>query len=403
MEIKNLDRKYFEENLSNYKLDRADEDLKKLLDGVTLDSIEEMNTVLTSDIINLNVEDSEKEDMNMDETSKLLYLNINEPDKKSLGAMNFAYKETGKEGLIILSELSKYLPTLITSLSNLRFSDVMNKMNPNINRKPVQDNKVVDITKDDIEVGEYHDLSSNLTNAPLKLLFADIDMDSKSMTKDQEMRFKYMTNIEMAFYGLMKLEKISMEEELDKINSDDEELKAIKENYIKFLESNKLQNVFLDYDIKGNDLKTSLYFKDVYGISTFKITRTFKDVFNGETNLPYYTEYDTKKYNLEDLEKDDITMSKKLSLLKEGMAVRLGIDFEEDLELTEVEKSHYLVENDVLELMSFKTPIDTIYLVYKTMNFIKTMAEYDNSIYNNPSEILKWLPRLNISKDDINE
>lgn len=403
MEIKNLDRKYFEENLSNYKLDRADEDLKKLLDGVTLDSIEEMNTVLTSDIINLNVEDSEKEDMNMDETSKLLYLNINEPDKKSLGAMNFAYKETGKEGLIILSELSKYLPTLITSLSNLRFSDVMNKMNPNINRKPVQDNKVVDITKDDIEVGEYHDLSSNLTNAPLKLLFADIDMDSKSMTKDQEMRFKYMTNIEMAFYGLMKLEKMSMEEELDKINSDDEELKAIKENYIKFLESNKLQNVFLDYDIKGNDLKTSLYFKDVYGISTFKITRTFKDVFNGETNLPYYTEYDTKKYNLEDLEKDDITMSKKLSLLKEGMAVRLGIDFEEDLELTEVEKSHYLVENDVLELMSFKTPIDTIYLVYKTMNFIKTMAEYDNSIYNNPSEILKWLPRLNISKDDINE
>ena len=207
----------------------------------------------------------------------------------------------------------------------------------------------------------------------------------------------------MAFYGLMKLEKMSMEEELDKINSDDEELKAIKENYIKFLESNKLQNVFLDYDIKGNDLKTSLYFKDVYGISTFKITRTFKDVFNGETNLPYYTEYDTKKYNLEDLEKDDITMSKKLSLLKEGMAVRLGIDFEEDLELTEVEKSHYLVENDVLELMSFKTPIDTIYLVYKTMNFIKTMAEYDNSIYNNPSEILKWLPRLNISKDDINE
>lgn len=403
MEIKNLDRKYFEENLSNYKLDRADEDLKKLLDGVTLDSIEEMNTVLTSDIINLNVEDSEKEDMNMDETSKLLYLNINEPDKKSLGAMNFAYRETGKEGLIILSELSKYLPTLITSLSNLRFSDVMNKMNPNINRKPVQDNKVVDITKDDIEVGEYHDLSSNLTNAPLKLLFADIDMDSKSMTKDQEMRFKYMTNIEMAFYGLMKLEKMSMEEELDKINSDDEELKAIKENYIKFLESNKLQNVFLDYDIKGNDLKTSLYFKDVYGISTFKITRTFKDVFNGETNLPYYTEYDTKKYNLEDLEKDDITMSKKLSLLKEGMAVRLGIDFEEDLELTEVEKSHYLVENDVLELMSFKTPIDTIYLVYKTMNFIKTMAEYDNSIYNNPSEILKWLPRLNISKDDINE
>ena len=403
MEIKNLDRKYFEENLSNYKLDRADEDLKKLLDGVTLDSIEEMNTVLTSDIINLNVEDSEKEDMNMDETSKLLYLNINEPDKKSLGAMNFAYKETGKEGLIILSELSKYLPTLITSLSNLRFSDVMNKMNPNINRKPVQDNKVVDITKDDIEVGEYHDLSSNLTNAPLKLLFADIDMDSKSMTKDQEMRFKYMTNIEMAFYGLMKLEKMSMEEELDKINSDDEELKAIKENYIKFLESNKLQNVFLDYDIKGNDLKTSLYFKDVYGISTFKITRTFKDVFNGETNFPYYTEYDTKKYNLEDLEKDDITMSKKLSLLKEGMAVRLGIDFEEDLELTEVEKSHYLVENDVLELMSFKTPIDTIYLVYKTMNFIKTMAKYDNSIYNNPSEILKWLPRLNISKDDINE
>lgn len=403
MEIKNLDRKYFEENLSNYKLDRADEDLKKLLDGVTLDSIEEMNTVLASDIINLNVEDSEKEDMNMDETSKLLYLNINEPDKKSLGAMNFAYKETGKEGLIILSELSKYLPTLITSLSNLRFSDVMNKMNPNINRKPVQDNKVVDITKDDIEVGEYHDLSSNLTNAPLKLLFADIDMDSKSMTKDQEMRFKYMTNIEMAFYGLMKLEKMSMEEELDKINSDDEELKAIKENYIKFLESNKLQNVFLDYDIKGNDLKTSLYFKDIYGISTFKITRTFKDVFNGETNLPYYTEYDTKKYNLEDLEKDDITMSKKLSLLKEGMAVRLGIDFEEDLELTEVEKSHYLVENDVLELMSFKTPIDTIYLVYKTMNFIKTMAEYDNSIYNNPSEILKWLPRLNISKDDINE
>lgn len=403
MEIKNLDRKYFEENLSNYKLDKADEDLKKLLDGVTLDSIEEMNTVLTSDIINLNVEDSEKEDMNMDETSKLLYLNINEPDKKSLGAMNFAYRETGKEGLIILSELSKYLPTLITSLSNLRFSDVMNKMNPNINRKPVQDNKVVDITKDDIEVGEYHDLSSNLTNAPLKLLFADIDMDSKSMTKDQEMRFKYMTNIEMAFYGLMKLEKMSMEEELDKINSDDEELKAIKENYIKFLESNKLQNVFLDYDIKGNDLKTSLYFKDVYGISTFKITRTFKDVFNGETNLPYYTEYDTKKYNLEDLEKDDITMSKKLSLLKEGMAVRLGIDFEEDLELTEVEKSHYLVENDVLELMSFKTPIDTIYLVYKTMNFIKTMAEYDNSIYNNPSEILKWLPRLNISKDDINE
>lgn len=403
MEIKNLDRKYFEENLSNYKLDRADEDLKKLLDGVTLDSIEEMNTVLTSDIINLNVEDSEKEDMNMDETSKLLYLNINEPDKKSLGAMNFAYKETGKEGLIILSELSKYLPTLITSLSNLRFSDVMNKMNPNINRKPVQDNKVVDITKDDIEVGEYHDLSSNLTNAPLKLLFADIDIDSKSMTKDQEMRFKYMTNIEMAFYGLMKLEKMSMEEELDKINSGDEELKAIKENYIKFLESNKLQNVFLDYDIKGNDLKTSLYFKDVYGISTFKITRTFKDVFNGETNLPYYTEYDTKKYNLEDLEKDDITMSKKLSLLKEGMAVRLGIDFEEGSELTEVEKSHYLVENDVLELMSFKTPIDTIYLVYKTMNFIKTMAEYDNSIYNNPSEILKWLPRLNISKDDINE
>ena len=403
MEIKNLDRKYFEENLSNYKLDRADEDLKKLLDGVTLDSIEEMNTVLTSDIINLNVEDSEKEDMNMDETSKLLYLNINEPDKKSLGAMNFAYKETGKEGLIILSELSKYLPTLITSLSNLRFSDVMNKMNPNINRKPVQDNKVVDITKDDIEVGEYHDLSSNLTNAPLKLLFADIDMDSKSMTKDQEMRFKYMTNIEMAFYGLMKLEKMSMEEELDKINSDDEELKAIKENYIKFLESNKLQNVFLDYDIKGNDLKTSLYFKDVYGISTFKITRTFKDVFNGGANLPYYTEYDTKKYNLEDLEKDDITMSKKLSLLKEGMAVRLGIDFEEGSELTEVEKSHYLVENDVLELMSFKTPIDTIYLVYKTMNFIKTMAEYDNSIYNNPSEILKWLPRLNISKDDINE
>lgn len=403
MEIKNLDRKYFEENLSNYKLDRADEDLKKLLDGVTLDSIEEMNTVLTSDIINLNVEDSEKEDMNMDETSKLLYLNINEPDKKSLGAMNFAYKETGKEGLIILSELSKYLPTLITSLSNLRFSDVMNKMNPNINRKPVQDNKVVDITKDDIEVGEYHDLSSNLTNAPLKLLFADIDMDSKSMTKDQEMRFKYMTNIEMAFYGLMRLEKMSMEEELDKINSDDEELKAIKENYIKFLESNKLQNVFLDYDIKGNDLRTSLYFKDVYDISTFKITRTFKDVFSGETNLPYYTEYDTKKYNLEDLEKDDITISKKLSLLKEGMAVRLGIDFEEDLELTEVEKSHYLVENDVLELMSFKTPIDTIYLVYKTMNFIKTMAEYDNSIYNNPSEILKWLPRLNISKDDINE
>lgn len=403
MEIKNLDRKYFEENLSNYKLDRADEDLKKLLDGVTLDSIEEMNTVLTSDIINLNVEDSEKEDMNMDETSKLLYLNINEPDKKSLGAMNFAYKETGKEGLIILSELSKYLPTLITSLSNLKFSDVMNRMNPNINRKPVQDNKVIDITKDDVEVGEYHDLSSNLTNAPLKLLFADIDMDSKSMTKDQEMRFKYMTNIEMAFYGLMRLEKMSMEEELDKINSDDEELKAIKENYIKFLESNKLQNVFLDYDIKGNDLRTSLYFKDVYGISTFKITRTFKDVFNGETNLPYYTEYDTKKYNLEDLEKDDITMSKKLSLLKEGMAVRLGIDFEEDLELTEVEKSHYLVENDVLELMSFKTPIDTIYLVYKTMNFIKTMAEYDNSIYNNPSEILKWLPRLNISKDDINE
>lgn len=403
MEIKNLDRKYFEENLSNYKLDRANEDLKKLLDGVTLDSIEEMNTVLTSDIINLNVEDSEKEDMNMDETSKLLYLNINEPDKKSLGAMNFAYKETGKEGLIILSELSKYLPTLITSLSNLRFSDIMNKMNPNINRKPVQDNKVIDITKDDIEVGEYHDLSSNLTNAPLKLLFADIDMDSKSMTKDQEMRFKYMTNIEMAFYGLMRLEKMSMEEELDKINSDDEELKAIKENYIKFLESNKLQNVFLDYDIKGNDLRTSLYFKDVYGISTFKITRTFKDVFNGETNLPYYTEYDTKKYNLEDLEKDDITMSKKLSLLKEGMAVRLGIDFEEGSELTEVEKSHYLVENDVLELMSFKTPIDTIYLVYKTMNFIKTMAEYDNSIYNNPSEILKWLPRLNISKDDINE
>lgn len=403
MEIKNLDRKYFEENLSNYKLDRADEDLKKLLDGVTLDSIEEMNTVLTSEIINLNVEDSEKEDMNMDETSKLLYLNINEPDKKSLGAMNFAYKETGKEGLIILSELSKYLPTLITSLSNLRFSDVMNKMNPNINRKSVQDNKVIDITKDDVEVGEYHDLSSNLTNAPLKLLFADIDMDSKSMTKDQELRFKYMTNIEMAFYGLMKLEKMSMEEELDKINSDDEELKAIKENYIKFLESNKLQNVFLDYDIKGNDLRTSLYFKDVYGISTFKITRTFKDVFSGETNLPYYTEYDTKKYNLEDLEKDDITMSKKLSLLKEGMAVRLGIDFEEDLELTEIEKSHYLVENDVLELMSFKTPIDTIYLVYKTMNFIKTMAEYDNSIYNNPSEILKWLPRLNISKDDINE
>lgn len=403
MEIKNLDRKYFEENLSNYKLDRSDEDLKKLLDGVTLDSIEEMNTVLTSDIINLNVEDSEKEDMNMDETSKLLYLNINEPDKKSLGAMNFAYKETGKEGLIILSELSKYLPTLITSLSNLRFSDVMNKMNPNINRKPVQDNKVIDITKDDIEVGEYHDLSSNLTNAPLKLLFADIDMDSKSMTKDQEMRFKYMTNIEMAFYGLIRLEKMSMEEELDKVNSDDEELKAIKENYIKFLESNKLQNVFLDYDIKGNDLRTSLYFKDVYGISTFKITRTFKDVFSGETNLPYYTEYDTKKYNLEDLEKDDITISKKLSLLKEGMAVRLGIDFEEDLELTEVEKSHYLVENDVLELMSFKTPIDTIYLVYKTMNFIKTMAEYDNSIYNNPSEILKWLPRLNISKDDINE
>lgn len=403
MEIKNLDRKYFEENLSNYKLDRADEDLKKLLDGVTLDSIEEMNTVLTSDIINLNVEDSEKEDMNMDETSKLLYLNINEPDKKSLGAMNFAYKETGKEGLVILSELSKYLPTLITSLSNLKFSDVMNKMNPNINRKPVQDNKVIDITKDDVEVGEYHDLSSNLTNAPLKLLFADIDMDSKSMTKDQEMRFKYMTNIEMAFYGLMRLEKMGMEEELDKINSDDEELKAIKENYIKFLESNKLQNVFLDYDIKGNDLRTSLYFKDVYGISTFKITRTFKDVFSGETNLPYYTEYDTKKYNLEDLEKDDITMSKKLSLLKEGMAVRLGIDFEEDLELTEVEKSHYLVENDVLELMSFKTPIDTIYLVYKTMNFIKTMAEYDNSIYNNPSEILKWLPRLNISKDDINE
>ena len=212
-----------------------------------------------------------------------------------------------------------------------------------------------------------------------------------------------MTNIEMAFYGLMRLEKMSMEEELDKINSDDEELKAIKENYIKFLESNKLQNVFLDYDIKGNDLRTSLYFKDVYGISTFKITRTFKDVFSGETNLPYYTEYDTKKYNLEDLEKDDITISKKLSLLKEGMAVRLGIDFEEDLELTEVEKSHYLVENDVLELMSFKTPIDTIYLVYKTMNFIKTMAEYDNSIYNNPSEILKWLPRLNISKDDINE
>lgn len=403
MEIKNLDRKYFEENLSNYKLDRADEDLKKLLDGVTLDSIEEMNTVLTSDIINLNVEDSEKEDMNMDETSKLLYLNINEPDKKSLGAMNFAYKETGKEGLVVLSELSKYLPTLITSLSNLKFSDVMNKMNPNINRKPVQDNKVIDITKDDVEVGEYHDLSSNLTNAPLKLLFADIDMDSKSMTKDQEMRFKYMTNIEMAFYGLMRLEKMSMEEELDKINSDDEELKAIKENYIKFLESNKLQNVFLDYDIKGNDLRTSLYFKDVYGISTFKITRTFKDVFSGETNLPYYTEYDTKKYNLEYLEKDDITMSKKLSLLKEGMAVRLGIDFEEDLELTEVEKSHYLVENDVLELMSFKTPIDTIYLVYKTMNFIKTMAEYDNSIYNNPSEILKWLPRLNISKDDINE
>lgn len=403
MEIKNLDRKYFEENLSNYKLDRADEDLKKLLDGVTLDSIEEMNTVLTSEIINLNVEDSEKEDMNMDETSKLLYLNINEPDKKSLGAMNFAYKETGKEGLIILSELSKYLPTLITSLSNLRFSDVMNKMNPNINRKPVQDNKIIDITKDDVEVGEYHDLSSNLTNAPLKLLFADIDMDSKSMTKDQELRFKYMTNIEMAFYGLMKLEKMSMEEELDKINSDDEELKAIKENYIKFLESNKLQNVFLDYDIKGNDLRTSLYFKDVYGISTFKITRTFKDVFSGETNLPYYTEYDTKKYNLEDLEKDDITMSKKLSLLKEGMAVRLGIDFKEDLELTEIEKSHYLVENDVLELMSFKTPIDTIYLVYKTMNFIKTMAEYDNSIYNNPSEILKWLPRLNISKDDINE
>lgn len=403
MEIKNLDRKYFEENLSNYKLDRADEDLKKLLDGVTLDSIEEMNTVLTSDIINLNVEDSEKEDMNMDETSKLLYLNINEPDKKSLGAMNFAYKETGKEGLIILSELSKYLPTLITSLSNLRFSDVMNKMNPNINRKPVQDNKVIDITKDDIEVGEYHDLSSNLTNAPLKLLFADIDMDSKSMTKDQEIRFKYMTNIEMAFYGLMRLEKMSMEEELDKINSDDEELKAIKENYIKFLESNKLQNVFLDYDIKGNDLKTSLYFKDVYGISTFKITRTFKDVFNEETSLPYYTEYDTKKYNLEDLEKDDITMSKKLSLLKEGMAVRLGIDFKEDLDLTEAEKSHYLVENDVLELMSFKTPIDTIYLVYKTMNFIKTMAEYDNSIYNNPSEILKWLPRLNISKDDTNE
>lgn len=403
MEIKNLDRKYFEENLSNYKLDRADEDLKKLLDGVTLDSIEEMNSVLTSDIINLNVEESEKEDMNMDESSKLLYLNINEPDKKSLGAMNFAYKETGKEGLIILSELSKYLPTLITSLSNLRFSDVMDKMNPNINRKPVQENKVIDITKDDVEVGEYHDLSSNLTNAPLKLLFADIDMDSKSMTKDQELRFKYMTNIEMAFYGLMKLEKMSMEEELSKINSDDEELKAIKENYIKFLESNKLQNVFLDYDIKGNDLKTSLYFKDVYGISTFKITRTFKDVFDEETKLPYYTEYDTKKYNLEDLEKDDITMSKKLSLLKEGMAVRLGIDFEEGSELTDIEKSHYLVENDVLELMSFKTPIDTIYLVYKTMNFIKTFAEYDKSIYNNPSEILKWLPRLNISKDDINE
>lgn len=96
-------------------------------------------------------------------------------------------------------------------------------------------------------------------------------------------------------------------------------------------------------------------------------------------------------------------MSKKLSLLKEGMAIRLGVDFEEGTELTDAEKSHYLVENEVLELMSFKTPIDTIYLVYKTMNFIKTIAEYDKDIYNNPSEILKWLPRLNITKDDINE
>lgn len=403
MEIKNLDRKYFEKNLSNYKLDKADKGLKKILDGVTLDSIEEMNSVLHSDIINLDVEETEKNDMNMDDSSKLLYINVKENDKKALGAMNFAYKETGKEGLIILSEVSKYLPALITALSNLKFSEIMEKMNPNINRKPVQDNKVIDITKEDIEVGEYHDLTSNLTNAPLKLLFADIDMEKKNLPKDQELRLKYMTNIEMAFYGLMKLEKMSMEDELSKIGSDDEELKAIKENYIKFLESNKLQNVFLDYDIKENDLRTSLYFKDVYGISTFKITKTFKNVFSEETELPYYTEYDTNKYNLEDLEKDDITMSKKLSLLKEGMAIRLGVDFEEGTELTDAEKSHYLVENEVLELMSFKTPIDTIYLVYKTMNFIKTIAEYDKDIYNNPSEILKWLPRLNIIKDDINE
>lgn len=396
-----FNRKYFEDNLSDKKIfDSKMELSRRLGNNFEFESTKDFNENIKGvDISFLELSPEMKIQLNLDldKETKISFIKLKDRKTgKVLGIYQNPFASQNESGIIEMDEFVKYLPTFLEELTN---GDYFENLKNQKNLYKDVDLKSGDIISNSEEGKGFNSYSTDLNKIVLDFFIEDLDMDNKEQDSlDKQKRYDYMSRLSKAYGIVNLLEIMDTENKISELDEDDIVTKAMFENFLEYLKSLNMDNMYLDYYVRDNDLVTAVILVDEFQTKCIKLTKEFKDVFEGsKTKYPEVTGMFSSETNTQDLidklKDGSLNLATEYRLIKEGKAMLLNIEPEEG---DEEKWESFLTDDDVLLYSSDATFTRKIYNSLKSINFIKTFSKLDEEILTNPSKILDYLPEVKI-------
>lgn len=385
-----MKKEYFLKNLVDYKIDKAWEEIKekaeKAQKDVDFSYIQEIVPDAKGVRIELD-EETAKETTLKNKNMCLFILEIFLNNQKTkLGNILTNYEDIPENTELI----SKYVPVLAKTLTNSDYKYTLDEV-PILNYEKFKKKHLTPEEKEDLT--KLKGYRNELASIAETLLSNDIDMevDESKLDEKQKERLVYLDNVWKVTSIINQLKYYFIKEKLESIN----ELEQLK-NIEGLLMSAQTNRIFFDYVIKNNDLEVTVYIENDLDTSTISVTRVFKDVFEDselDEEFKDYISLDLEAYKMDELDKYDIHMSKKIRMLTEGFGQVIDIN----LDGTEYENEDlWFKKNRVFDISLERTPLSTVYRTLKTINFITAFCNYDPMFALEPTKWLEILPEINL-------
>lgn len=395
-----FERKYFEENLADKKIYDAKMRLSKNLgnDFEFNNSKDFEENIKGADLTFISLDQEMKMKLNMDleEETKISFIRLKDSKtEETIGNFQNAFVSQNENGIIEMDEFTKYLPSFLEELVNGSYLDNLKLQKNLFNSHDFKYGQRVGISGENSDI---KDQSLDLNKVALDFFMKDLDMDSDIQEdEDKQKRYNFMERVVKAYGIINLLEIMSTENKISELDEDDIETYKILDNFLKYLKSLNMDNMYLDYYIRDNDLVTCVIITDEFQTKCIRISRDFKDVFNGTyTKYPEVTDMFSSRTNQEELmdklNDGTLNIATEYRLIKEGKSVLINLETDDK----EDELSTFFSEEDVSLYFSDATFTRKVYNSLKTINFIKTFSEFDQEILEAPSKILDYLPEIKI-------